>query len=234
MLGYLLGGHDSTATVLAWWVKYMAYHAEVQRRLRKAMQDAHAVAWAESRWPTMTEILSASAPYLDAVLEESLRCSSVATLIIRRTTCDTQILGHPVPKGIDVIIPLTGPSLTEPALSIPESIRTDTCRNAQGRVPAWADDITEYKPERWLKDERNAAGEMVEVFDPLAGPTLAFSSGPRQCFGKRQAYLLLRTTMTLLLWNFAFEPVGEPLGGWEVTERLVNLPKNCYVRLRKL
>ncbi|POR31587.1 Putative cytochrome P450 312a1 [Tolypocladium paradoxum] len=234
VLGYLLGGHDSTATVLAWWVKHMTRHQEVQLRLRQALLNAHFAARAGGRWPTMQEISFVSIPYLDAVLEESLRCASVAALIVRKTTCDTHILGYPIPEGTDIIIPLTGPSLTEPALPIPEALRSEACRGAKDRVPAWGDDIGEYKPERWLKHEHNAAGEEVAMFDPQAGPNLAFSNGPRKCFGKKQAEMQLRTTATLLLWNFAFEPVEGPLGGWEITERLVNLPKNCYVKLRKL
>ncbi|KND86783.1 putative cytochrome P450 312a1 [Tolypocladium ophioglossoides CBS 100239] len=234
VLGYLLGGHDSTATVLAWWVKHMTRHQEVQLRLRQALLGAHFAACAEGRWPTMQEICSTSIPYLDAVLEESLRCASVATLIVRKATCNTHILGYPIPEGTDIIIPLTGPSMTEPALPIPESLRSEACRSAPDRVPAWGDDIGEYRPERWLKYERNAAGGEAAVFDAQAGPTLAFSTGPRKCFGKKQGEMQLKMTATLLLWNYAFEPVGEPLDGWEITERLVNLPKNCYVKLRKL
>ncbi|PHH70609.1 hypothetical protein CDD83_5399 [Cordyceps sp. RAO-2017] len=234
VLGYLLGGHDTTSTLLAWWVKYMTRHQDVQARLRSAIRQGHSDALAEGRWPTMTEIVSASIPYLDAVLEESLRCASVATLIVRKATRDTQILGYSVPEGTDVIIPLTGPSFTEPALDIPESLRSEACRNARDRVPAWGDDVGEFRPQRWLKDETGAAGETVEAFDPQAGPSLAFSSGPRQCFGRKQAYLQLRTTVTLLLWSFAFDPVDEALDGWEITESLVNLPKVCYVQLRKL
>lgn len=182
----------------------------------------------------MAEIVSVSIPYLDAVLEETLRCASVATLIVRRAKCDTDILGYPIPEGTDVIISLTGPSFTEPALAIPEAIRSEACRKAKDRVPAWGDDIADYKPERWLRQERNTAGEVREVFDALAGPTLVFSCGPRNCFGKKQAYLQLRTAVTLLLWSFAFEPIEEALDGWEITEGLVNLPKSCFVRLRKL
>lgn len=136
VLGYLLGGHDSTATVLAWWVKHVTRHQEVQTRLRRALQDAHAAACAEGRWPTMAEVLSESISYLDAVLEESLRCASVATLIVRKTTCDTQILGYPVPEKTDVIIPLTGPSVTEPALATPEALRCEACRRGAPTCPS--------------------------------------------------------------------------------------------------
>ncbi|EQL01292.1 cytochrome P450 monooxygenase [Ophiocordyceps sinensis CO18] len=234
VLGYLLGGHETSATALAWFVKHMTRHQHVQERLRRVLFKAHSAAVADGRCPTMAEIVSASVPFLDATLEETLRCASLATLIVRRATCDTHILGYPIPEGTDVIIPLTGPSFTEPALVIPESLRSEACRNAKDRVPAWSDDIAEYRPERWLKHERDAAGKNVEIFDALAGPSLVFSCGPRNCFGKKQAYLQLRTTVTLLLWNFAFEPIDEALDGWEITESLVNLPKSCYVSLGKL
>ncbi|RDA93724.1 hypothetical protein CP533_0213 [Ophiocordyceps camponoti-saundersi (nom. inval.)] len=225
VLGYLLGGHDTTAALLAWWVKQMTRHQDIQSRLRRAIHAGHPEALSQSRLPTVEEVVSASVPYLDAVLEESLRCASVATLIVRKATCDTQILGYPIPSGTDVIISLTGPSMTEPALPIPETLRSEACRAAKDRVPAWGDDVAEYRPERWLKDG---------AFDPQAGPSLAFSSGPRQCFGRKQAYLKLRTTVTLLTWSFAFEGIDEALDGWGMTERLVNLPKDCYVSLRRL
>ncbi|PFH55196.1 hypothetical protein XA68_10461 [Ophiocordyceps unilateralis] len=225
VLGYLLGGHDTTAALLAWWVKHMTRHQDVQARLRRAIRAGHPDALAQGRLPTVEEVVSAPVPYLDAVLEESLRYGSVATLIVRKATCNTQILGYPIPSGTDVIISLTGPSMTEPALAIPEALRSEACRAAKDRVPAWGDDVAEYRPERWLKDG---------AFDAQAGPSLVFSSGPRQCFGRKQAYLKLRTTVTLLVWSFAFDAIDEELDGWEMTERLVNLPKDCYVRLRKL
>ncbi|KAJ6441061.1 cytochrome P450 monooxygenase [Purpureocillium lavendulum] len=235
VLGYLLGGHDTTATVLAWWAKYMMRHQGVQTRLRQALRDAHHTALAEGRRPTMSEISSASIPYLDAVVEETLRCASVATLIVRRATCDTEILGYHIPKGTDLVIPLTGPSMTEPALPVPELLREDASGLYKDRVPAWSDDdIDQYRPERWLKTEQNTVGQNVAVFDAQAGPNLAFSTGPRQCFGKKQALLQIKTTVTLLLWEFRFEPVEGSLGAWDIQERLVNLPKNCYVKLEKV
>lgn len=222
----------------------MAQHQDVQARLRHALDDAHATAKSEGRRPSADEISGASIPYLDAVVEETLRCCSVATLIVRRTTRDTHILGYHIPKGIDVILPLSGPSLTEPALPMREKPGADAeaRRELKGNVPAWDDeDIDAYKPERWLATaRRGGAGAKGDdaaasvVFNHQAGPNLAFSTGPRQCFGRRQALIQLKTTVTLLTWHFAFEAIDGPLGGSEITERLVNLPTNCYVRLRAL
>ena len=152
---------------------------------------------------------------------------------MRKVTCDTQILGYSIPKGTDIIIPLTGPSLTEPALPLPESIRPGTYGETERRIKPWNDDdITEYNPDRWIKLEYTALGEHTTRFDPQTGPNLAFSTGPRQCFGKKQALLQLKITASLLLWEFAFEVMEELQSGWEIEERLVNLPKSCYVKLK--
>lgn len=211
----------------------MQCHQNVQTRLRRAICRSYPKAATEGRWPTLDEISAASVPYLDAVVEESLRIASVATLICRTATCDTQILGHHIPKGTDIVLSLTGPSLTQAAVPVPESQRTEACREAKDRVPAWGDDIREYRPERWLKAGRGDHGEGFEVFDPNAGPSLAFSIGPRQCFGKKLALLQLKSVIVLLLWNFELQEVDEPLNGWDITEKLVNLPKDCYVKPRR-
>ncbi|RFU78239.1 cytochrome p450 monooxygenase [Trichoderma arundinaceum] len=234
ILGYLLAGHDTTAATLSWWVKYMSSYQSVQTRLRDALQQAHFNAYQASRLPTMEEICATSIPYLDAVIEETLRYASVATLIVRTSTCDTQILGYQIPKGTDVLLPLTGPSMTEPALPIREMSRSLESQESKDRIPYWGDDISQFKPERWLKMVERADGSKEEIFDQHAGPTLAFSAGPRQCFGKRLAYMKLRTVVTLLIWNFEFQPLDQSLNGSDIVERLVNLPKDCYVKLAKI
>lgn len=234
LMGFLLGGHDTTATVLSWWVKHISRHPQVQDRLRCDLFQAHRAAREEGRWPTLEEIVATSVPYLDAVMEETLRHAAVATLIVRTTLCDTEILGRPVPKGVNVILTLTGPSLKEPAIDIPEYLRTPACQNDRDRVPAWGDDIAEYRPERWLEVRTDESGQSNEVFCPNAGPNLAFSSGPRQCFGKRLAYMELRVVITLVVWNFVLEELSGELDGDDMIERLVTLPKDCFVKLRRV
>ncbi|KAH7002334.1 cytochrome P450 [Ilyonectria destructans] len=234
LIGYLLAGHDTTATAIAWWVKYMARHQRVQDRLRFEIRQAHSYAVEEARWPSIREITSTSIPYLDAVMEETVRYAAIATLIIRTATCDTEILGYPIPKGVNVILPLTGPSMTEPAMEIPEYLRSTASQNDKDRVPPWGDNVGEFVPERWLKWECGAEGISTQVFCPKAGPNLAFSAGPRQCFGKRLAYLEMRVLMTLLIWNFKFGELDEQLNSDGIVESLVNLPKDCYVKLTKV
>ncbi|KAM0460834.1 hypothetical protein ACHAO4_001629 [Trichoderma viride] len=234
LLGYLLGGHDSTAATLCWWVKYMSTYQSVQTRLRDALRQAHLDAYQTSRLPTIDEICDTSIPYLDAVMEETLRYASVATLIVRMSTCDTQILGYQIPKGTDIMMTLTGPSITEPALPIREMSRSLESQESKDKVLPWEEDVSQFKPERWLKLKKSAdSEEEEEVFDPRAGPNLAFSAGPRQCFGKKLAYMKLRVVMTLLIWSFEFQELDQSLNGPDIVEKLVNLPKDCYVKLAR-
>ncbi|KAH6605821.1 hypothetical protein Trco_004974 [Trichoderma cornu-damae] len=234
IIGYLLAGHDTTAATLSWWVKYMTSYQSVQGRLRDALRQAHSKARQASRLPTMKEICETSVPYLDAVVEETLRYASVATLIVRTSTCDTQILGYQIPKGTDVLLPITGPSMTEPALPIREISRSLESQESKDQIPYWGEDVSQFKPERWLKLAKSADESGEVVFDQHAGPNLAFSAGPRQCFGKRLAYMKLRTVMTLLIWNFEFQPLDQALNSPDIIERLVNLPKDCYVKLARV
>lgn len=219
---------------MAWWVKYMARHQRVQIRLRQDLHQTHAVAFDEKRWPTIDEITAASVPYLDAVIEETTRFAAVAPFTLRTTLCDTQILGYPVPKGVNVLLALTGPSLTEPPVPVLEHTRTTACQKDRERVPAWGDDLGEYVPERWLRRNIDASGNHTDVFCPNSGPNLAFSSGPRQCFGRRQAVLQMKVLATLLMWEFEFGDLKEDLNGDESVAKLMNSPRDSYVKLRAL
>ncbi|KAJ6436726.1 cytochrome P450 monooxygenase [Purpureocillium lavendulum] len=198
----------------------------------------------EFRLPTKTEILSLRVPYFDAVMEETLRCAAPATLITRKATCDTHIGEYSIPKGTDLIVCLAGPGMTEER-SIEHFEKAKPAAGIGGRqgVPAWPDgDIATYNPGRWLKKETDSNGHVREIFDPKAGPNLAFSIGPRQCFGKKQALLQVKCMITLLLWSFDFDKVKSPLNSDEndrlnnndIEESLVNRPKHCYVTAKIL
>lgn len=216
----------------------MIRHQDVQARLREALWEACPLARSESRLPAMSEIIALRVPYLDAVVEETLRCAQTATLIVRQATCDTLISGYRIPKNTGIIICLAGPSITEPSIEHSEEAKAAAGMGGRPEVPAWSnDDIASYNPERWLKKETDSSGHVRDVFDPKAGPNLAFSIGPRQCFGKKQALLQLKITMTLLIWGFKFTKVKSPLhsnesdrlNSDEITESLVNRPEHCYV-----
>ncbi|RBQ81482.1 hypothetical protein FVER53590_30470 [Fusarium verticillioides] len=231
LFGFIIAGHDTTAATLEWGVRYIADAPHAQAKLRSALQNAFSTALAEHRQPTIDEITSTSIPYLDAVIEETLRHSVVLPIVSRVAMKDTTILGHAIPKGTFVFFILNGPSLMKPAIEVPETARSEASQGTKNRYGEWrADDIEKFLPERWIDVDDKG----VETFNALKGPFMTFGSGPRGCYGRRLAYLQLRIFWVLLIWNFEFLPIDPELRTQDVVEHVGVEPCQSYVRLRKV
>lgn len=112
--------------------------------------------------------------YLEATMEEAVRLGNIHPRLVRIATVDTQILGYPIPKGANVVF---SSYVAEKPVEIPEEQRSK--RSQQTKVnfrKHYDDDMEAFVPERWL----NEKGE----FDSHQFPTLAFSAGPRVCYGE--------------------------------------------------
>ena len=226
--GYLIAGHDTSTGSMIWLMRRLMEHPEEQPKIRESLHATYATAWAEKRWPNVTELMKRD-PYLDAFIEEVLRVNSPVVTIMVMTRVDTLILGHPVPEDTQVFLNLTGPSLNMPAVLVEESRRSET---SQKHKPPRADwdtlDPTIFRPERWLKKEADGTISC----NASSGPTLAFSAGNRGCWGKRLGYLELRIVLSLLIWEFDFE-VPKELVSWETYDSLVTAPKKCLMRVKE-
>lgn len=176
-----MGGHDTTATALAWTVKLLADHPEVQSRLRRELLDAMPEAASSKRVPTVLDITKLQNPYLDATIEECLRCANTSFGTVRRTMVDTEILGYRVPKGTDVYLLNRGADFVYEGFQIDEKLRSPSSQAAKGRYGSWdPKTMAKFDPTRWLKTDEN--GNVV--YDPMAGQINVFGYGPRACFGK--------------------------------------------------
>lgn len=231
MFGFLIAGHDTTATTLMWTVKHLGNHPRVVKKLRGILQEHFGH---EKGFPTAEQLTTTSIPYLDAVVEEMSRCAGTAAGIVRTAVHDTTLLGHRIPKGVDVFMLTNGPGYMASNTineTIPEQARSESSRDFKDRaVPLWdTSDITVFKPERWIKTDEKG----VETFDAHAGPTLQFGGGIRGCFGKKMAYLEMRVFVALLVCNFDLEAVPEKLRGFGAFDSLTHKPKQCYVALKE-
>lgn len=107
-LGIAYAGMDTTEANISWALKFIMKYPKVQESLRHALHSAYPSAVEENRLPTVAEFLRiTSIPYLDALMEETIRLHPV--LSTRDAICDTEILGHRVPKGTTVFLLPNGP-----------------------------------------------------------------------------------------------------------------------------
>ena len=79
LVALLVGGHDSSASALAWAFERLARHPAVHARLRDG-----------------------DPAYLEAVVKESLRARPSLTIAPRRLLAPVDIAGHTVPAGVHV------------------------------------------------------------------------------------------------------------------------------------
>ncbi|KAK1751535.1 cytochrome P450 [Echria macrotheca] len=229
--GFMLAGHDTSATAIAWGVKFLADNPDAQNKLRAALREALPDAAGAKRTPEYAELASMHVPYLDATVEEILRQANTIAFVVRRAQCDAVVLGRRIPKGTDVFLVANGAGYLEPSLHVSDDERSPGARradhkNKKGLTGQWDDgNIGEFRPQRWIKDNQ---------FDPMAGPTLPFGLGPRGCFGKRFALHELKIQFALIVWHFYLEKTPGDLGGYEAVQRFAREPVKCFVRLRKV
>jgi hypothetical protein len=151
------------------------------------LRSTYVEATREKRQPTSKELATLHHPYIDAMLEEILRCSTTAAITSRLAMVDTDVLGIRIPKGTDVNFLAYAGFIAPPVGTIEEHKRSPSSQASKDKTGVWdVSDIRIFKPERWLKP----TGKEGEVeFSKNAGPTLPFGAGIRGCFGMLHCFL---------------------------------------------
>lgn len=194
LLVMLVGGHDSTANALTWFLRFMESNPAVQTELRTALRAA----FPGPDPPTVNEIIQTEIPYLDGACEEGLRLAGTAKANLRQALVDTEILGCRIPKGAEIFLNL---HVNRQPAPVDETKRSHSSQEAaikrgDGLQGPAGRDLGRFEPRRWLvKDESGR-----EVFNPSALPNLAFGGGYRGCFGE-SFYGLYYSFDTLLIFH---------------------------------
>ncbi|KAI0413076.1 cytochrome P450 [Xylaria grammica] len=228
MFVMLVGGHDSTANTLAWFVKFMEAFPNTQTELRTALNASF-----KGKRPPVADILETDIPYLDATCEEVFRLSGVAKASLRQAVVDTEILGYKIPKGAEVLMNF---HVDRTPFPVDPSKRTP---GSQGAIDKYGDvfqrdagrDLAVFEPRRWIVRNKDTG---QEAFNPHALPALTFGGGYRGCVGRKLASMEIRIVVTLLILNFEFLELPSEYKTTGATEKIFRHPNTSYVKVRAI
>ncbi|KAF7331038.1 Cytochrome P450 [Mycena venus] len=198
----LLAGYETTS----WALIELSKHPEIQDKLRK---DLARFSGTDPTWDQLVSEL----PYLDAVVQETLRLHPPVIETLRIAAHDDVIpLGTPVVarsgETISSITIAKGTTVVSPIRCINRS------------EALWGPDAKDFKPERWFEDVNFPAKD-------LQGHRhiLTFHDGPRTCLGKSFALAEFKAALSVLIRNYIFELPDGPETKIETHIAIVPRPK---------
>ncbi|PNH09370.1 Cytochrome P450 3A2 [Tetrabaena socialis] len=168
-LTFLLAGFETTSTTLAFTAFLLATHPEAQERLLREIDSAGGAQEAGAAPPQL--------PYLDAVLQESMRLLPAASALIRSPPEDLDLGdGLVIPRGQFVFLATNNFHLDPKNWPQPEA----------------------FLPERFLPE----SGGRLGPSDPAA--FAPFGVGPRMCVGNKLAIMAAKSALVQLYRRFTF------------------------------
>lgn len=176
LMTFLAAGHETTASAMSWAIYCLCKHPSTQTRLRTELR---------THLPALTDPTASISstdidrlPYLNAVLQETMRIFPPVPLTMRETALDTTICGAHIPRGTTVVI-------------CPWAVNTST--------HLWGADAREFNPERWLGGAANTGGAESNY------AISTFLHGPRSCIGRDFAKAEFACLVACLVGRFEVE-----------------------------
>ncbi|KAH9054511.1 cytochrome P450 [Lactarius vividus] len=182
---FLLAGHETSSTAIAWTLFALSCHPAVQTTLRAELRTC------QTDMPTMDQLNAL--PYLEGVVREVLRLYAPVSATQRIAMHDAEIpLQKPfkdnrgimqssirVSKGDSVAVPI---------------------RLLNRSTEIWGEDANEFRPERW-ETVPEAAHALPSVYGHLA----TFIAGAHACIGYRFSVVEIKALLFTLVRGFEFE-----------------------------
>lgn len=206
---------------MVWVLKYLSENQDVQVRLRAELQNAFPAAVQENkRLPTSAELMNAKLPYVEAVIEETLRLRT-AFLIARDAVRDTELLGHRIPKGTVCLLVCQG-------LEHFSTLPSKSAKPVRQYPGNGCSDLEVFDPERWLVRKN---GEVR--FDGSTNSQMAFGLGIRACWGRKLAELEMKMMTAMVTWYFDILEVSEALASHDALYDFSYRAKRGFLQLEK-
>ncbi|KAJ7724283.1 hypothetical protein B0H14DRAFT_3004060 [Mycena olivaceomarginata] len=185
--------------------RFLAKHPDPAQAARRAPGNLPSLAVSA---PSYAELSNETNSPISPRWCRILRCARAAPAVARDATVDTVILGHPIPKGTQVLMPVG---------MVQQAVRSATSKRAGGDGDTGRRGRAEVQP-------RAVAARRRIVRCANAGPWLAFGYGFRACFGQKLALLELRTFLAMVQFNFFFAALPEEINTWKSVETCFTRP----------
>ncbi|TKX27084.1 cytochrome P450 monooxygenase-like protein 2 [Elsinoe australis] len=202
MLSNVIAGSDTTAIEMQSIVYFLSKNRQAKEKLQTELDSANL--GLSPQWKDVSKL-----PYLDAVVNEALRCHPVVGILWERVVPEK---GLTLPDGRFI------PGGTIVGMN-PRVVHRDR--------QAFGEDVDTFRPERWLRDVE--VGEPVEVYEArmrkMRDASMPFGWGKRSCSGKNVAIIEMRKVAAAMYSNFNIELVN-PKKVFDRTDRFFFLHKD--------
>ncbi|KAJ6467892.1 cytochrome P450 [Mycena sanguinolenta] len=177
---FLVAGHETTATTLAFGLLELGRNPKFQQKLREELNSRQG------------DVVYDSLPLLNAFIKEVLRVYPAAALRERVALKDEII---PLSKEI---VTTTGQRITQISIRKGDLVML-ALASYQRLQSLWGDDADSFNPYRWI-DGKIHQGEAIGPYANL----LSFLGGPHVCPGWRFAILEMQVILAELIRKFSF------------------------------
>ncbi|KAF8022511.1 hypothetical protein BT93_F0125 [Corymbia citriodora subsp. variegata] len=187
VLDLISGSYESSSTVIDWTFSELMRSPRTRKRLQQELRTVVGM----NRMVEESDLPKLS--YLDMVIKETFRLYPPGPLLIpHEATEDIEINGYYIPKRTRIIVNAW----------------------ALGRdIDAWANDVEEFKPERFANSSVDLKGQDFQL--------IPFGSGRRGCPGMNLALINTRLFLAQMLHCFDWElPEGTSPSDLDMTEEV--------------
>ncbi|ORY00332.1 cytochrome P450 [Basidiobolus meristosporus CBS 931.73] len=216
LLTVVMAGYETTATVMSWVLYELAKNPQYQDRIRAEVQQAFGdinQLDIEQDLTIIEKVLNSPdihLPFVNAIIQESLRIHSVAPVFQFSALKDHDIQGLKISKGTEIFL------LT----------RVATLRSWPTADPF------RFNPEQWL-GENGESESQIKTMNKLG---LAFGFGPRVCPGRHLAETELIVLTSLIVASFQLSLISTPPAEEPVMEKQIftMYPANLRIRIEPI
>lgn len=179
VISFILAGRDTTSAALSWFFWILSSRIDVKEKIIKEIETVRSRS--EDKMAVFGFEELKEMQYLHAAITEVMR------------------LYPPVP--VDTKACLNDDVLPD-GTRMKKGWFISYHTYAMGRMESvWGEDCNEYKPERWLENEKGEGGVGV-CRSESAFKFPVFHAGPRMCLGKEMAYIQMKSIAASVMERF--------------------------------